>query len=278
MIFLSFSLGASPHYFIAIKKKEGKFLENMEHFIPLLPPPGNFYADPFLFTYQGKQFLFFENFEGKKGVISYVTLEPDGTPSEPQLALSLKTHLSFPYVFEEEEEIYMVPETYHAGRVSLYKCLSFPNVWKQERVLLHGDYFSDPLLFKLGDYYWLFVATHLDQLSIYYAKDLKSRFVRHPISNRRIHGRNAGPLFWAEGKLIRPTMECEVKYGRAVVFKEIIQLTPTQFVEKEVARLEPTWAPHLIGTHTYGENNTFIVYDGETSEEEAEGDESAPLL
>ena len=180
----------------------------------------------------------------------------------PKVALELPIHLSFPCVFQEGEEIYMVPETYDYRSVSLFKAKNFPREWEHVRTLIRGEKFSDPILFKHDGYYWLFTAVRGDLLRIYYAKDLGGAFYPHPINHRHIRGRNAGYVYFTKGHLIRPVMDCKGMYGRAMILKEIVQLDPKHFIEKEIARIEPNWAPHLIGTHTYSQNEEYVVYDG----------------
>ncbi len=259
----SFAEGKRPKYFIAIKKNEGDVLNTLDTYTPFLPPKDKFYADPFLFKYKGINYIFFEDFDYEKGVISYVTLDQDGTISKPQLALELPTHLSFPSLFQDNDEIYMIPETYLYKSVSLYKAVDFPNKWEHQRVLIQGAYFSDPILFKHSGYYWLYTAVRGDRLRIYYAKDLEARFLPHPINRRNIRGRNAGAIFYVNDRPIRPTMDCSKGYGRSMILKEIVLLTTGNLVEKEIAYIEPTWAPRLEGTHTYSQNEDYVVYDGQ---------------
>ncbi len=228
-----------------------------------LPPQGKFYADPFVLKYRGLNYLFFEDYDYTKGVISYVILDQGKVVTKPRLALELSTHLSFPYVFLEDDVIYMTPETYRYQSVSLYRAASFPHQWEFERVLVRGDFFSDPILFKYNGYYWLFAAVRKDRLVIYYAQDLHAPFYPHPVNCRFLRGRNAGAPFWVGGHMIRPTMDCRTRYGRAVILKEIVHLTTTEFLEKEIARIEPNWALGLQGTHTFGQNEDYVVYDGE---------------
>lgn len=250
-------------YFIAIKKNEGDVLHNLDVYKELLPPKNHFYADPFLFKYKGSNYLFFEDCNYKKGIISYVTLDLNSVPSKPRLALELPTHLSFPHIFQDGDDVYMTPETFWNRSISLYKSMKFPDQWVLERVLIRGENYSDPILFKYNGYYWIFAAIQKDRLVIYYSKDLHSPFRAHPINCRFVRGRNAGPVFFLDGHMVRPTMDCRIRYGRSMVLKEIILLTPTEFIEKEVAFIEPNWAPGLEGTHTYCQNEDFVVYDGE---------------
>jgi len=47
-----------------------------------------------------------------------------------------------------------------------------------------------------------------------------------------------------------------------MILKEIVVLDPDKFIEKEIAYIEPNWAPHLDGTHAYCQNEDLVVYDG----------------
>ena len=63
-------------------------------------------------------------------------------------------------------------------------------------------------------------------------------------------------------RLIRPTMDCSKRYGERMILKEILILTPKDFLEVEIGTIEPTWEENLIGTHTYSQNEDYIAYDG----------------
>ena len=252
----------SRGYFIAVKKNEGDVLSALDSYHPFFPPKGRYYADPCLFEHEGVHYLFFEDYDYKKGVISYVTIGEGMELSKPQVALELPIHLSFPSFFSEEGEIYMIPETYGYRSISLFRAVQFPDQWEKKRTLVEGERFSDPILFKHDGYYWLFAATHCDRLSIFYAQDLASPFLPHPVNGRLLRGRNAGSVYSMGDRLIRPTMDCRISYGRSLILKEIVLLTPTHFVEREIGYIEPTWAPGLKGTHAYSQNEQYVVYDG----------------
>ena len=250
-------------YFIAVKENRGDVLGSLDQFAPLMPPAGRYYADPFLIENRGVQYLFFEDFDYKKGVISYVLIEEAGRFSAAQVALELPVHLSFPSFYQEGEEIYMIPETYSSQSISLFKAVAFPERWEWQRTLVRGDKFSDPILFHYDGYYWIFAAVDRDRLVVFYASALDGPYFPHPINQKRIRGRNAGNIYCDEGRLVRPTMDCRIRYGRAMVLKEIVLLNPTEFIEKAVGWIEPDWAPGLVGTHTYSRNRKYVAYDGQ---------------
>jgi len=260
-------------YFIAIKKNEGDVLHTLDDFIPFLPKKQHLYADPMLFKHQGINYIFFEDYDYHKGIILYTILSEEGNISPPKAALELPIHLSFPFVFSEKDDIFMVPETYDAKEVALFQAIKFPSQWEKRRVLVQGENFADPILFKYNDYYWLFTAVRCDRLRIYYAKNLESKFIPHPINVRNIAGRNAGAVFYDGGHLIRPVMDCSKVYGGSMTLNRIEKLTPKEFREKPIAYIYPTWAQNLDGTHTYNQNEDFVVYDGRRTIDSSQDEE-----
>lgn len=263
------SAQAINRWFIAIKKNNGASpYESLQNYTPIFPPNGKFYADPMLFKHEGINYLFFEDYDYTKGVISCVTVDEDLNISTPVTVLELNTHLSFPFIFEEEGHIYMLPESCTSREVTLYEAQNFPCDWVKKKVLLP---FAgvDSVLFKHDGYYWIFTTVdHPDQLmEIYYSKSLLTEFQPHPINSQRLQGRNAGHPFTDQGKLIRPVMNSEISYGHHIVLREIVKLTPDEFEEREICCLNPDWAPRLKGMHTFNFNEDFVVYDGKVVSE-----------
>jgi len=249
-------------YFIAIKHNDGNVLNSLDQYIPFVAPREHFYADPMLFKHDGLNYIFFEDYDYRKGVIRWSSIDKNGHVSIPELALELPIHLSFPFVFKESDSIYMIPETYDAQEVAIFRAVNFPSSWEKHKVLVSGDHFADSMLFKHDDYWWLFTAVEVDRLRIYYSKSLDDTFVPHPINNQNIAGRNAGAIYYENGLLIRPVMDCSKGYGGSMILKHIEKLTPDEFIENSKAYILPTWAPELDGTHTYNQNEDFVIYDG----------------
>ncbi len=77
------------------------------------PPRDRFYADPFLIERNGRSYLFFEEykFSSGKGLISCCEVDSVGNCSEPRVVLERPYHLSYPFLFSLQGEVYMIPET-----------------------------------------------------------------------------------------------------------------------------------------------------------------------
>lgn len=255
-----------------MKKNRGDLFDHLDKFTPLYPPEGEYYADPFIFKQSGINYIFFEKYDYQKGVIACVSVDNKLRFSKPVTVLELDKHLSFPYIFEDQGTIYMIPESSQMREIALWEATEFPHQWKKRKVLLKGRDFADTILFKHNGLYWLFTSVNFSKLNIYFAESLSAEFQPHPINKQHIlgdfirhiapQGRNAGGVFLHEGRVIRPVMDSRKTYGEAMMLNEILELTTTTFKERTIHRIEPTWAPELIRTHTFNVNDDLVVYDG----------------
>ena len=94
-------------------------------FKQIIPPVDRFWADPFVIQRNNKFYIFIEEFVYKKnrGHISVITMEMDGKYSKPKKVLEKEFHLSYPFVFESDGELFLVPESASINRIDLYKCV-----------------------------------------------------------------------------------------------------------------------------------------------------------
>jgi hypothetical protein len=233
-------------------------------------PMGHVYADPVLVERQGDMWLFFEDYiYGKKrGRISVARVEPDGTVGEPTVCLDLPYHLSYPFVFEHEGEMFMIPETVRNGCAELWRAVAFPHAWTREKTLFNGPLVDTTPLFHEGRWYFF---TGFSERSgrvafggLFSAATLTSDWERHPacpISTDVRDARSAGAILRAGNRLLRPVQDGSEAYGRRIHVEEILELSPGAYRSRRLHSIEPDWAPHLTGTHTYGFCNGIEVLD-----------------
>jgi hypothetical protein len=186
------------------------------------------------------------------------------------IALDEPGHLSFPQVFAWDGEWYMTVESGDDRRASLYRATSFPMEWTRVSDLVTGRVCVDPSLHYHDGHWYLFanVAENdnntCDELFLFVADNLAGPFVPHPASPvvcdvRR--ARMAGQLFRRNGRLIRPAQDCGPGYGNAVVFHEVLELSPTRYREQVLGRLEPRLPQRVEGCHTYNAGGGIEVLD-----------------
>ena len=111
--------------------KNDIFSNKINKIIPILPPKGFFYADPFLVKRKNEFFLFFENYSYKKnkGNISCGVLKNDKLTNIKDI-ISSKNHYSYPFIFNYENKFYLIPESYQSNRLEIYISIDFPYKWK----------------------------------------------------------------------------------------------------------------------------------------------------
>ena len=68
-------------------------------------------------------------------------------------------------------------------------------------------------------------------------------------------------MFRHGDRLIRPAQDCASHYGSAIVFNEVLELTPARYGERVLARLAPDWSPTLVACHTYSAAGGLEVLD-----------------
>jgi hypothetical protein len=241
----------------------------------MMPPKDRFWADPFPIVRDGRHYIFFEEliFARGRAHISVVEVAPDGTRSQPVPVLERPYHLSYPFLIEQDGELFMVPETGRNRSVEVYRCTRFPDRWTLEHVLMQDVFFTDATFHRADDRWWMFVngnvngAEGADELSVFYADTLTGAWKPHrknPVKSDVRGARPAGPLYRRGGDLYRPAQIGVPLYGSGVSINRVLQLTPDSYAEEEVERVLPVHPRKLLGIHTLGRAGDLYVVDGFT--------------
>ncbi len=272
------SLCYSPHWQIGWRFVDSADVVDTHRLGPgpwrRLPGPGShFYADPFPIVWQGRTFLFFEDFDHAtgKGVIS-MTEFGDGGPLGPaRVVLEEPWHLSYPHLIAKDGEVWMIPESSADRAVHLYRADPFPYVWRREATLLTDITGSDATVVHHGGQYWMFLATregggsHSDTLSLFHAKSLEGPwqpFEGNPVLIDRRQARSAGNLVKRNGKLWRPVQDCASSYGAALGLAEVVRLDEGGYeqVVRTVLRPGAEWPGRKL--HTLNRAGRLECIDG----------------
>jgi hypothetical protein len=236
-------------------------------------PVHRFYADPFAVTWKGRSFVFFEDLDHRvgKGIISAIEFAEAG-PKGPSLpVLEEPWHLSYPFLIQHDDELWMLPESTGNRDVTLYKCIEFPNRWERHTTLLSGLELADATIIRGGEFYYLFGATrdgaggYSDTLSIFYARDLFGPWLPHasnPVMVDRTGARPAGNFFSINGQRWRPVQDCTAGYGCALGLAEVVELSPTSFkqIVRHIIRPGPLWTGRKL--HTLNRCGRLELIDG----------------
>lgn len=259
---------------LAYARNHGDLSRLPEEPIWLEPPAGRFYADPFLVSWQGEPWVFFEDYDGaeKRGRIS-------GSPLldfHPQPVLDGQWHLSYPALLWHGGELFCIPEQFQAQCVALYRCREFPGDWVLETVLLDGFAGIDPTVIRWDGRWWMWIGDERqrarDRTFLFHAPELTGPWREHRLSpaiHRPDLARPAGLPWEFAGRLIRPAQNRTRTYGGGMVLYEVNRLTTEDYSETEWARWEPSPAwPYPDGLHHVSSLDGWTVWDAKRFVEE----------
>ena len=271
----SMTRGTQLEWFVALRPNTGGALTDVGKEphpgfkdIPL-PPGVSLMADPFLWEGDSETHLFFEAVaQGTgRGRLGRMQLNADGRFGEMEIVLDCPFHVSYPCIVASEGDLFLLPETSEAREVCLWRFTSFPSGLELVSRFAEDVCLVDTTPIRVEDV-WYFFTTTLEPFAesfLFVADRLEGPWKLHPcnpISGSVKSGRSAGHLFWRDGRLYRPTQDCSIRYGYAIMLNEVVRLTPHEFEERRVGYLGPSWRRGLLGTHTWNESSSFQVVDG----------------
>ncbi len=231
---------------------------------------GRFYADPFVIRQNDQTFVFMEEFPfaTQKGLISAVEMGPDGPIGTPRPVIETDCHLSYPFVFEEDGILYMIPETSGRRQVELWRSIEFPSRWERIAVLIDDIDLGDATLFRMEGRRYLFGTVRpqwgssWDGLTIFTADDLTGRWTplfAGPAKVDVSSARPAGRMFSLGANIIRPFQDSVGGYGAGLGFARVDRLDAGGYAETKLMALRP--AAPLSGLHTYNRGAGYEVID-----------------
>ena len=255
--------------------QEQKFdLLNWSAFTPLLPPPDRYWADPFVVERDDLSYVFIEEkmYKTKRGHIACLVLDAAGKVLDNKIVLQHPYHLSYPFLFEYEGQLYMMPESAQNRSLDIYRCVAFPDQWEFVQSLMTDVYAVDATLLEHAGKWWLFMnmktqegGSSLDQLFLFYADSpLSKDWMPHPFNpvvSDVSRARSAGHFFVQQNSLFRPSQDNWVRYGYALNFNRVEKLSETEYEEVCETRFTPSARRNILATHTFNQSQNLTVID-----------------
>jgi len=244
-----------------------------DDFVPLPTPNDRSWADPFIWKHNNAFYLFIEEelFKSDRGHISCLILDNDLKITSNVIVLEKEYHLSYPFIFEFENQLYMIPETKNNNSVELYKCKKFPDVWEFEKYLLSDVRVVDATIIRAKQTWWMFAAVEnqnnigWDTLHLYYSDNPISGtwtpHVANPVVKDLSKARPAGRIYFNGQHLVRPSQDCSRRYGFAINFNHITKLSKTEYVERTERILQPPSTSGIVACHTWNTWGDLTVID-----------------
>lgn len=260
-------------YAVGIRKRNGEhtLLDDSSSPFTIIPSDDDrWYADPLIYEFDGRTWLFVESFDRKtgKGSIAAAEVNDSGTYTF-RTVIDEPYHLSFPMIFHWKGGIWMCPETSANMSLNLYRCVSMPDQWEKvceihtemplvDTVVLRND----------GDSLQLLSSTFRPDNGLYVKYILSTLTGDFRLTVQENDGafnlteRNAGIPFRAGGTEYLPAQQStDVDYG---VFLNIVPLG-TERLSVRLSADDLSFAGQAdydrIGIHTYSLTGQYEVID-----------------
>lgn len=189
--------------------------------------------------------------------------------------LDLPFHLSYPQVFEHAGGTWMVPESYQAGEIALYRAMDGSlDRWERQGALLSGLPGADASLIEHGGRWWMFYTLvglggrDQRELHVAHASALAGPWTplaANPVRDDRRGARPAGrPFIGRDGMLMLPVQDSSGGYGSATRLLRFPVLTPERVVvEAGEERLTGDLVSdtYTAGLHTLSGCGGFTLID-----------------
>lgn len=236
-------------------------------------PPHHFLADPFVVRRDNSSICFVEDYDYRtsKGKITAYRLDGDNA-TLLGTALEEPFHLSFPFVFECDSQIYMCPESADNRDIRLYECVEFPLKWSLKTILMSDVTAADTMIFQKDGLWWM--LTNIDtsarddcssELFVFYASHpLSGAWQSHPgnpVIVDSTRARNGGLL--RDGDAIYRVGQRYAfdMYGKGYSINKITALDRSNYAEEPVLAVSPDFFENLRGTHHIHSDGQFTVFD-----------------
>lgn len=229
-------------------------------------------ADPFLAKQDGRYYLFFEMYDRlkRKGLLGCREISENGF-GKMHVIYECDYHMSYPFIYNENNNYYIIPECGASGELMRLQCERFPFEWKKDVVLLK-DRLTDTTLFSKDGVDYLISqriddSYTFDRIDLFYAKngtfcECSSNPVKTDISSARC----AGKVFEYKNRNIRPSQDCGASYGEKLNFNVIGSISENSYCESNLccvkcSEIKLNRKNHFIGIHTYNKLDHIEVID-----------------
>lgn len=227
------------------------------------------YADPFICSCKGENYVFVEAMEYYRGV-GRIAVAPinNNTIGEFKVVIKEPFHLSFPNIFFYKDEWFMIPESGAVKQIRLYRCVKFPYEWELDTILLDGKNYVDTvfLFFNKDEAIVIAYDVNANQNDYYVLSMLSKVLYKVNLKGELSTGRAGGSFFIRNGSIYRSVQDCVECYGDFLHLFEIKKYGVNIWEEVEKGQLTAEDLQFdcdygIEHIHTYNKNNEYEIVD-----------------
>lgn len=261
---------------ICERKSSSLFFEKITSQPIFIPIPNSFRywaADPFVIEFKNKTLLFVELYDRlkRKGLIGYMDIT-NGLKTKFKVVFETNCHLSYPFCFIFEGDLYAIPESNNIKKLLLLKWDNEEESFYLKDTFMEGYCLADStFVMKDEDIYMLTTEVtnrdNVSTLSIF--KLVGKKFIassQNPVVIDKTMARNGGNIIHDKGTLYRVSQDCGKGYGSAINLMRIDILSLDDYKETLIKTIFPSHImvkglDRIDGIHTYNSNARWEVID-----------------
>jgi hypothetical protein len=233
-----------------------------------------FMADPFGLWKGQLLHVFVEayDYRTRHGEIEALILDQNFALRDRRVVLREPWHLSYPFVFESGDTVWMLPEAYRSGRLSLYRATEFPWHWQREPHFIFPEAAIDAVPIRTKDGWWMLYTP--PEPRRYRTRALKLARAEQlfgpchvcedqPILIDKSGARMGGTPVICDDSWVLPTQDCRRTYGGAIAIRRIAAGAMGDHVIEAGAHIEAPAAfhPYTDGLHTLSAAGPVTLID-----------------
>lgn len=223
------------------------------------------FADPFILDVADAEILVLVEeyrYETQKGRIALLVIDRQTFELKSlEIVLEEETHLSFPAIWRENGKVFIYPENWKSGALSLYELKNGRYDPDTKRILCE-EAMADAIMTERFGKLQLFSVRENDKLRVYDFDTITHRFA---LSFEKPFGkataRNAGDFFEYEGEAFRPAQVCVDHYGEALEIQKVIYVGPGNFCLIPYKTIHSPHGTLRSGLHTLNSFKDVVVID-----------------
>ncbi len=238
-------------------------------------PFDTFYGDPFpVMSHEGVIKILLEeySYDDDYGKISLMTFDEDFRKINHKILLDTKSHLSYPFIFTENNKTYVFPEARKSGKLA---CYEYDSV--NESIYFIKNILDFPLLdstiLKHDDRYWIFGTLSENdtdyKLYVFFSDSLLGPYTPHrsnPVKSGLDGTRSAGNFINVDSIIYRPTQNCKEEYGKSITINRVTELNEMRVIEEPYMNISINkirrYNYGMYKIHTINALNEIILVDG----------------
>ena len=225
-------------------------------------------ADPFIVNHSNSNYVFFEEYNYKKGHISVSKIYENSSEYLGRI-IDEKFHLSFPFILKNQSQYYLIPESSEDNSIKLYSCKSFPMKWEFKMNIINNIDCADSIILKHKNLFFILTSERIEgyhnSYKIFYSDKLETNnwkpHKQNPVMINR-YSRNAG-LFYEKSKLILVYQQYDFNgYGNNIKLFELNELSESSF---KISKLKTNnYTSHNTNnTHHFTKSKNLFIYDSQ---------------